>query len=466
MKRLTCMLAAMAMSAASLAAPLAPTPEEAREIAVEAYVYAYPLVLMDVTRRVSTNAAAPQSGGRLGAPVNQFAHMAAFPDADFTVVVRPNADTLYSALWFDVATEPLVISVPASGGRYYLLPALDMWTDVFMSPGSRTTGNQAQTMAIVGPDWKGRLPAGMTAYRAPTASGWLVGRTQTNNSADYAAVRQFQAGIKAVPLSAWGKPDYRPPAGRVDPAQDMSAPVEQVARMDAATFFGRYATLVARNAPHQHDAPMLDRLARLGLLRGKPFDLAAQPDTVRGAMEAAPALALKKIAGAARGLGNVANNWRIPLTPIGTYGTDYLRRAVIAQFGLGANVVEDSIYPSAFVDSDGKPFDSGARYVIHFDKDQLPPVRAFWSLAMYNERQFFAANPLGRYSIGDRDALRYNADGSLDLYLQRDAPPAELQANWLPAPASGSFSLTMRLYWPGPAALEGQWKPPQVRRQP
>ncbi|WP_342118580.1 DUF1254 domain-containing protein [Pseudoduganella sp. OTU4001] len=460
-------LAAMVMTAAAAGTtPAAPAPEELREIAVEAYVYAYPLVLMDVTRRVTTNVAAPQAGARLGAPVNQFVHMAAFPDANFTAVVRPNADTLYSSLWFDVAKEPLVISVPDSGGRYYLLPALDMWTDVFMSPGSRTTGNHAQTVAIVGPSWQGKLPAGVTAYRAPTASGWMIGRTQTNGSADYAAVQRFQVGIKAVPLSAWGKPGYKLPPGRVDPEQDMSAPVEQVARMDAGTFFKRFAALMAQNAPHQHDAPMLDRLARAGLAPGKAFELAAQPDAVRGAFEAAPGLALKKIAAAARTAGIPANGWRVPLTPIGTYGTDYLRRAVIAQFGLGANVVEDSIYPAAFTDADGKPFDSSARYVIHFDQEQLPPVRAFWSLAMYNERQFFAANPIGRYSIGDRDTLSYNADGSLDLYLQREAPAAELQSNWLPAPASGAFSLNLRLYWPKPAALEGQWKPPQVRRQP
>lgn len=194
--------------------------EAAQEIAREAYIYAYPLVLMEVTRRTSTNVLEPAG---LTAPINQLAHAREFPDASFTVVVRPNADTLYTALTYDVSKEPLVISVPDSGGRYYLLPWLDYWTDVFTVPGKRTTGTQAQTFAIAGPKWDGQLPAGITLYGSPTNSGLLIGRTQTNGKSDYEAVRKFQDGMRAYPLSAHGKP-YTPPKGTVRPDQDRTAP--------------------------------------------------------------------------------------------------------------------------------------------------------------------------------------------------------------------------------------------------
>lgn len=199
-------------------------PEEILEIARDAYIYAYPLVLMQITRLTGTNAEAPLE---LNAPINQLAHGRAFPDSTFTIVVRPNADTLYSVLTYDVSTEPLLFSIPDSGGRYFLLPFLDFWTNVFTVPGKRTTGTAAQEFAIVAPGWKGSLPAKVKNYESPTTSGLLIGRTQTNGKPDYEAVHKFQDGMKAVPLSAYGKP-YTPPKGKIRPDQDMSAPPDQV----------------------------------------------------------------------------------------------------------------------------------------------------------------------------------------------------------------------------------------------
>ncbi|EYS90420.1 hypothetical protein CF68_32320 [Cupriavidus sp. SK-4] len=447
-------------TAGAIAAP--PSAADAREIATEAYLYAYPMVLMEVTRRVSTNVEAPDSR-RIRAPMNQFVHAAAFPDDKFDMVVRPNADTLYSSLWFDVTREPLIISVPDSGKRYYLLPALDMWTDVFTSPGTRTTGNGPQHFAIVGPHWHGKLPAGIPAYVSPTGIGWMIGRTQTNGVADYASVHKFQAALKATPLSAWGKPGYVPPKGTVNSQQDMAAPVEQVAKMDADTYFATFARLLKANPPHANDFPIIARIARLGLVPGQDFDPNRLSPELQAALRAAPAAGRKLIVAALPRSGTVTNGWRLLGNPIGTYGTDYLRRAMIAFAGLGANTVEDAVYPLAMTDADGKPFDSAAKYVIHFDKEHLPPARAFWSLTMYNERQFFASNSINRFAIGDRDPLKYNADGSLDLVIQHDRP-AGLESNWLPTPASGSFSMNLRMYRPGPEALNGTWKPPVIRR--
>ncbi|MCR9294350.1 MAG: DUF1254 domain-containing protein [bacterium] len=442
-------------------APLAD--DEVNQIAIEAYLYAYPVVLMDVTRQVGTNTEYPDPA-ELSAPVNQFAHAPTFPDATFTDVVRPNADTLYSSLWFDVTQEPLVIHVPDSGGRYYLLPMIDMWTDVFASPGKRTTGTAEQTFAIVGPNWKGKLPEDVEMIRAPTSVGWMIGRTQTDGRADYANVHEFQLGLTAVPLSAWGK-EYTPPKAKLDPAISSDPPSEQVARMDAAEFFGRFAELTKVNPPHPNDYPILARMKRIGLEPGKPFAFNKAAPQVQKALTEAISLGNERITGGLASAGTSVNNWGMILSPIGTYGTDYYRRALIAYGGLGANVVEDAIYPTAYVDADGQLFDSGKEYVLHFTKDEIPPVRAFWSLTMYNEKQAFADNPINRYAIGDRDAMKFEDDGSLTIYIQRNSPGKDKESNWLPAPKSGGFSMNLRLYWPKPEALDGTWKPPAVTRQ-
>jgi len=436
--------------------------QEALEIATDAYIYAFPLVLMAVTRRVMCNCEVPDKRRGNRAPVNQFAHMQSFPDATFTDVVRANADTLYSAMFFDVSTEPLIISVPDSNGRYYLLPMLDMWTDIFASPGKRTTGTQAQTLAITGPGWSGTLPTGVEEIRAPTGTGWIIGRTQTNGKADYDAVHAFQARLTSAPLSAWGK-KYVAPRGKADKSIDMGAPGEQVQKMDAATFWALVAEASAANPPHANDYPMLQRLKRLGLVLGQLPNLQKNPSLMR-TLEQGMVDGQKRIIAAATHLGATVNGWDLILSPIGTYATDYLRRAAVAVVGLGANVLEDALYPSAIKDVDGKPLDSASKYVIHLDKSQIPPVRAFWSVTMYDERQFFAANPTDRYAIGDRDDLIVNKDGSIDLYLQRQSPGKEKERNWLPTPEKGAFSLTMRLYWPKPAAFDGSWGPPPLKR--
>lgn len=440
---------------------------EFQAIAAEAYVFAFPLVIMEMTRRVTTNPPASPGGNAapLFAPMNRFSHLTHFPDDSFDAVVRPNADTLYSALWFDVSKEPLVITIPDSGGRYYVMPIMDMWSHVFASVGPRTTGSHKQVIAVVGPQWQGKLPVGIKGYRSPTATGWIIGRTQTNGVEDYPAVRAFQAGITAVPLSALGDASYVPPIGENDAALDMNAPIDQVINMKAAQFFSIFAETMKLNPPHFDDTPTLDRLARLGLKPGEDFNIDALSSEQKAALEAAPMQGLKRIGVALTQTGALQNGWRMILNPMGTYGTDYMRRAVIAFFGLGAVVVEDAIYPSALAQCDGQPFDSGAKYVMHFDKAELPPARAFWSLTMYNERQLFAANPISRFAIGDRDKLTFNEDGSLDLYIQREVPDDDKKANWLPAPASGTFSMNLRLYWPGLAALDGSWTPPKVCRK-
>jgi hypothetical protein len=435
------------------------TTEEAREIAIDAYIYAYPLLVSELTRRASLV-------GPDAARMNQFQHRWSIPDENFTLVVRPNADTLYSSLWYDVAAEPLVIDIPDSGGRYYLLPILDLWSEVFASPGSRTTGIRAQRIVLAAPDWKGPLPADSLLIRSPTAIGWIIGRTQTNGHADYPNVHRFQDRLTATPLSRLGKP-YAAPRTPVDPSWDtQTPPVELIDRMSAQDYFSLFATLTTANPPHESDYPIVHRMARLGIVPGAPLDLDDLPPDAARALESAATAARPTIQKGIATQGRRESGWRTRLSTIGTYGTDYRTRANVAFGGLGASPIEDAIYPSTAVDAGGSPFSSAGRYVIHFPKAQLPPARAFWSLTLYDDRQLFTANPLHRYALGDRDVLAFNRDGSLDIYIQRDSPGHDHEANWLPAPVRGGFTLTLHLYWPKPAALDGAWMPPPVRRIP
>jgi len=435
--------------------------EEALSIAADAYIYAYPLVIEEVTRQIGTNVKEPDPV-KMFAPMNQFSHAKAFPDATFTDVVRANVDTLYSSLFFDVTKEPLVIHVPDSQGRYYLLPMLDMWTDVFAAPGSRTTGTGEQTFAIVGPNWSGKLPNDVELIRSPTGFGWMIGRVQTDGKSDYENVHEFQAGLTATPLSAYGK-NYTLPKGKVDPSVSPAPPVEKVFKMASQQFFTLFSKLTIDNPPHPNDYPILARMKRIGLEPGKPFDLSKATPQIQEAIKKAIPMAQEKIKGGMVSSSTVVNNWGMLRYPVGTYGTDYLRRARIAFGGLGANLIEDAVYPTAFMDADGEAFSSDRKYRLHFQKDQIPPVRAFWSLTMYNDKQFLADNPVNRYAIGDRDNLKFNNDGSLTVYIQRESPGKDKESNWLPTPNSGEFTMNLRLYWPKQDVLDGNWKPPAVQ---
>ncbi|MDQ8031465.1 MAG: DUF1254 domain-containing protein [Bordetella sp.] len=445
---------------AAMTAPL--TAEELRDLAIDAYVYAYPMVLMEMTRRHATNVQSAVAGR---APMNQFGHRTVFPDAKSTDVAWPSADTLHSSLWFDVSREPLIVQVPDAGNRYVLLNVLDMWTDSFASRGTRTNGKGPQTFAIVGPNWQGVLPPGVDAVRSPTAWGWVVGRVQTAGTNDYQAVNQFQAGLTAVPLSQWGKNYGFVSNAPANPAWNaQGTPAEQVAALDAASYFTLFADLVRSNPPHANDNPILDRLRRAGIGGPQPFVFSRLDPAVQQALSEAKPIAGRRIADALSTLGQEANGWVTVRSGIGTYGTDYLRRAAVAYAGLGASTPEDVLYPVTWVDSKGRLLESGKDYVLHFEKDQLPPVDGFWSLTLYDARQGFADNTANRYSVRSTDPLKYNSDGSLDIYIQRDYPGDSKANNWLPSPRDGNVMLNLRLYAPRDIALDGKWAPPAVKK--
>jgi hypothetical protein len=438
---------------------------ELHDIAVDAYIYAYPMVLMEVTRRSATNVASPLDGK---APMNQFGHKTAFPDARTPDARWPSTDTLYSSMWFDVTNQPLIVRVPDAGNRYYVLSLMDMWTDVFGSRGTRTNGPGPQSFAIVGPYWQGTLPAGVDVLRSPTNMGWVLGHVETRGVADYANVNQFQAGWAAAPFvpSQAGRPPFafNMSAGQVNPAlNSQMPPADQVASMDAATFFGIFAEAVRNNPPHANDYPMLDQLRRIGLGTNRPLVFTQLDPAVQQALAQAGPEAGRRIGDYVGRLGTGMNGWNTISNGIGTYGTNYIRRAAVAYAGLGAGVPEDIMYPVTLLDAKGQRLDGKEDYVLHFDKGQLPPVHAFWSLNLYGPQETFVDNQANKYAIHSTDALKYNADGSLDIYIQHDTPRRERQSNWLPAPDKGAFMLNMRLYWPKDLALDGDWAPPPVQ---
>jgi hypothetical protein len=437
--------------------------KEALEAGVEAVVYGLPLVIMDITMKKATNVTKPEG---FAAPVNQFVNMQEFPTAAFKGVVRANVDTLYSSAFLDLAEEPIVLSVPDTHGRYYLMPMLDAWTNVFASPGKRTTGTKAGHLAITGPGWTGTLPTGVQELKSPTNMVWILGRTQTNGPKDYAAVHEIQKGYKLVPLSSFGKP-YTSPEGTVDPNIDMKTPpVEQLEKMNAAMFFSALATLLKSNPPPASEATVLAKLAKIGVVPGEKFDPGKLDPAVAKGLERSVSVALEKLRAAAKETGAPVNGWRIPPMILGNYGTDYGVRAVIALWGLGANLPADALYPSTYIDGDGKPLNGANQYMLHFDKGETPPVNTFWSITMYNADSFFVDNPINRYAISSWMPLKRNKDGSIDLFIQHESPGKGKEVNWLPAPAD-DFNLTMRMYWPKetpPSIIDGSWKPPAVTK--
>ncbi|WVT76513.1 DUF1254 domain-containing protein (plasmid) [Sinorhizobium chiapasense] len=434
-------------------------------LAVEAYIYAYPLVTMEITRRVITNVAEVE--GTRG-PMGHVIKLRQYPDAKFRDVTAPNADTLYTTAFFDVGDEPWVVSLPDLKDRYALFPMLDGWTTVFDVPGKRTTGTGAQTFVVTGPGWEGKLPEGMTQYKSPTSIVWLLGRIYcAGTPEDYAEVHKLQDEVKLCPLSAWGK-DWTPSKGKVDPSIDMKTAVrEQVNQMDAVEYFTLFAELLKRNPPSEADAPMVAKLAELGIVPGKDFDKTKfDPAFAKRVPELGFARIMLHFKFSDGDVQDI-DGWGFT-TKTGIYGTNYVQRALITAIGLGANRPQDAIYPTSTKSGGGlikRAYNGSEKYVLTFKKGLTPPVGGFWSLTMYDAGYFFVDNPLNRYSISAREPLKANPDGSIDLLIQHESPGADMESNWLPAP-KGKFILMMRLYWPNegnPSIIDGSWTIPPVR---
>jgi hypothetical protein len=385
------------------------------KMATDVYVYGYSLITMELTRRSFTNV---EKASPTNAPMGQFANMQSYPAVNDLRVTAPNADTLYSTAWLDVSKEPFVLSIPDMHGRYFLMPMLDGFTNVFQVPGKRTTGTAAQKYLISGPGWNGTVPAGVTQYKSPTGLVWILGRIYcTGTPQDYEAVHAEQAQLSLVPLSGYGKP-YTPAAGAVSPNFNQKGGVRsQVEALSTAQYFGLLGELLKTNPPEMpQDAAIVSEMAKLSLTPGQTWDVNKLGSSVQSALNSAKPAAVKRIkAFATQGL-EMVNGWGI-LKKTGLYGNDYLDRAFVTAVGLGANRPQDAIYPftqASFIGS--------KTYFIRFAKGMTPPVKGFWSITMYNPAYFFVKNRLNKQSISPRQHFVQNADGSVDLTSQTSNP--------------------------------------------
>jgi hypothetical protein len=440
---------------------------EPEQIALDAYVYGYSLITTEVTRVQMSNVDKIEG---MRAPTSQFANIKRYPAADFRGVSAPNADTLYSVAWLDLA-EPQVFSHPDMGKRFYLFEMTDLWMTDFNSPGTRTAGGDAANYLITAPGWAGEVPTGMKQIKCATRYMVILGRTYADGTdQDYAAVNALQAQYRIVPLSAFGKP-YTYPALPVNPNPGFSmtdAPQKAILDMTTSAYFNMMARLMGGAAPPAiEDAPIVARMAKIGLVPGQPFDMGKLEPGVQDALKDLGKVALQHIEANKDSLGAMVNGW-VVTHGLGVYGTDYMKRAVVAAFGWPANLPQDAVYPYTEADSDGRKLSGANKYTLTFAKGETPPVNAFWSITMYeiDKGWWFVPNALNKFTVSPRNDLKYGPDGSLTLYFQTESPGANLEANWLPAP-KGDFIPMMRMYWPkesGSSILNGTWKPPAIAR--
>lgn len=419
-----------------------------------AYVFGYPLVLMELTRRAMV----------YEQPENSFAHNQVFPDHNFREVVRPNNDTLYTSAWLNLAAGPVLLEVPDTAGRYFVIPLMDAWTNVFATIGKRSRGTGEGRYLLTGPGWEGAVPAGLVPVTAPTNMVWIIGRIQTNGRDDVAAVAELQQGFRLTGLD--GSEAHSAAvteANQLVQSKVDTDPYARIVQMSASEFLQLLAQLMVDQPPAAEDANYLAQLTGIGLLAGQRFEVEKLSALEAWLLDQGKKLAHNRVRAALESR-ELENGWAVARAGIGSYGTDYGARTGVAMIGLGALPTEEAIYPNAMLDGDGRPLSGDHSYRIHFPPGQTPPVDAFWSLTMYDGDGFLVDNPIGRYNLGDRDALHFNADGSLDILIQHTAPESP-RANWLPAPPD-RFAVTMRLYLPQASALDGGWQIPPLERLP
>jgi hypothetical protein len=428
------------------------SPDEAKAIAAEAYLYAYPMLYNYKT--LFQQAVDPSFPGYVGG-FNRYRHYSrGFTPADKDIVT-PSNDTPYSWAWLDLRSEPMVVSVPASPDRYYVLQWFDLYTHNFAYIGSRATGAEAGDYLFAGPDWSGETPDGIKrVLRSETQFIGTLTRTSWAGPEDREGLVAMQRQYRIRPLSEYV--GSKPP----QPAPSYQFPAWDELRANSIGFI-EYLNFILNFAPAvANEKDMLDRFARIGIGPGRAFDAAKLDPQIREAIAAG----IKE--GQAQ-LQTTIDKTTSSADLFGTrefLGTDYvMRRAVGAAMGIYGNSKEEAYYTPYSVDADKQPLDGSKSYVLHFSKDQVPPVKFFWSMTMYDlPGRLLVENPIQRYAIGSRTkGLKTNADGSVDIYLQSGSPGADKESNWLPTPPKGPFFMVLRMYGPEESLADGTWQAPK-----
>lgn len=427
--------------------------EAFRTVAAEVFDFLFPLVLMDVTRRKATGIDDGKPGN---APLNKWSHFKDFVDPEFSkTVIRPNFDTLYSVAWIDLRHGPVVIHKPRVE-RYHVVQFLDMWTETFATLGSRTTGNQEEDFLLVGPSYDASYGevGGMQVVVASTEMCWAVARIEAKDEpSDRELVNLVQDEMKILPFGdneLFSKTCHR----AID-----EEPLKFINSLSGLEFFEYGLELLKKYSPHVSDQPMLFRAERHG------FSLGLRDRIDHSLVEALDEVknnGVMTLVGSLRNAPADENGWVLFTTSIGSFGTDYHQRAMIALAGVGANKPEDAVYPILTRDALGEVPSGEHVYELTFAPGETPPAGAFWSVTAYDADGFVIENSIDRYRLGSEDELEFNEDGSLTLLVSHESQ--EPESNWLPVPA-GPLGLTLRIYDPAPEALRGEWQAPALRRR-
>ncbi len=428
-------------------------------IASDGYIFGFPVMLMDETRRAASKE--PYICG-LGGPINAFTHKFSPPDPDFKAVVRPNVDTLYSSAFLDLTEGPMVLKVPEVKDRFYLMAMLDAWTNNFAGPGTQSNGGEPETYLIAGPDWKKATPKGMKRINAPTNMVWIVGRTELKGEDDLAAANAVQRQYKVYPLTGPAPIRSNKPC---QPVGDQPVPEDTVRSLSGVDYFSRLDELIELYPPRPHDESKLKKLGQINvgpMAQGRVADLSASN---RKALDSGIELGQKTLDNAL-GFGSRSAWAPDPKTvPLGNYGDGYLVRAVVSQVGFGANRNEYAVYQNAKKTGKGKLLDGSiGAYELTFAKGAAPPVNGFWSVTVYDKDGFLSENPIGRYALGSNSNLRVRSNGDIVISFAAKKPDDVPAENWLPVP-SGPFEVTLRMYWPREEILDGRWSAPVIVRR-
>jgi len=441
------------------------TPDEAKAkqayaLGVQAYIWGYPMVVMQRSRDAMTKGGdAPvtpeqfEKTGKLFAPVNQIASAWGMLGPKFSAVQSGNSDTQYSVTWFDVSDEPYVLQIPDAKGRYYTYQFIDAWTNNFHYASTRTMGSQKQAYALVAPGWKGALPSNVIRVDAPTPTGFVIGRWFVASEKDVKAVNEIQRQVTMTPLASWGK-TYTPPKVPVVPAKEYSGDL---------AFFEQLGDTLVINGALDTDAGVLGLLQNIGLTTDQGFDVSGLSDAEKQSLAQAVSDGEAMLAAKSASMGKNVNGWQLSPVLSEYFGTNYLFRAAIGYQAMFVNTPIEAYYPGVFKDTDGQALDgSSGKYTITFPKGQTPPVGAFWSVTLYDaKKRLMVENSINRYKIGSADKLTAGSDGSTTIYIQSDSPGKDKESNWLPAPKE-PFYMLMRMYLPKIEVLNGQYEIPGV----
>lgn len=424
------------------------TDENIWETVEAAYVYTFPLVLMDATETSATNT---EKAATEKAPVNQFIHSVALADAQFKTVVTPNVDTIYSQVWYDLSEEPMVYELPETD-RFCKVQVLDGWTN------TAAVLDKAGAYAITLSTWEGELPEGVTRIDVPTSMAWSITRIVLTGEEDLPNVYAIQEKMKLMPLSDYISGDtYEPPRGSYSEENDY-IPVDKVLSMDPITFFNKANELMVKNSPAAADKEMLEKIAAVNIGPGMEFDTSVLTGDVAENWKTMLTEIQLKLIKEGQKFSKKLGQWDYFGEPIGDFNTEYAYRALVALAGLGANTVEVALYPKIEQDADGNTLTGEKSYILHFESYPQVLEGGFWSVTAYGDDDFLIDNPIDRYCINDRSDLKVNDDGSVDVILSKDAP--EDTTNWLPV-GDGGFHLYMRIYTPDMDALE-TWTAPTI----